>query len=63
MRITFRGTPEFAVPALVVLKAVADKAEPLSDLRRILTPRRQPGAKLEPIRLARVNPGEKRSFQ
>ena len=52
-----------AVPALVVLKAVADKAEPLSDLRRILTPRRQPGAKLEPIRLARVNPGEKRSFQ
>lgn len=32
-----------AVPALVVLKAVADKAEPLSDLRRILTPRKQPG--------------------
>ncbi|MAS05464.1 MAG: hypothetical protein CL534_12380 [Ahrensia sp.] len=52
-----------AVPALVVLKAVADKAEPLADLRRILTPRRQPGAKLEPIRFVRVITEEKRSFQ
>lgn len=51
-----------AVPALVLLKAIADKAEPLADLRRILTPRRQPGAVLEPIRLARVVPEEKRSF-
>jgi predicted PurR-regulated permease PerM len=43
-----------AVPMLVVLKAVADKSRPLAPLRRILTPRRAPGASLEPNAPRRV---------
>jgi len=50
-----------AVPALVVLKAVSDKAAPLADLRRLLTPRRQPGRAMQPQLFQRVVGMETRS--
>jgi predicted PurR-regulated permease PerM len=43
-----------AVPALIVLKAVADKSVSLSAVRRILTPRRPPGEAMEPMPPVRV---------
>lgn len=43
-----------AVPALIVLKAVADKSVSLSAIGRILTPRRRPGEAMEPMPPVRV---------
>lgn len=48
-----------ALPALIVMKAVADRAEPFAPVRRILTPRRPPGAVMEPVGAANVGPAER----
>lgn len=50
-----------AVPALVVVRAIAEEAAPLAGLRRILTPRRQATGQLEPDRDSRVVLRETRS--
>lgn len=50
-----------ALPALIVMKAVADRAEPFDPIRRILTPRRPPGAVMEPLGAANVGPAERRT--
>lgn len=50
-----------ALPALIVMKAVADRAEPFDPIRRILTPRRPPGAMMEPLGAANVGPAERRT--
>jgi predicted PurR-regulated permease PerM len=51
-----------AIPALVVLKAVADKSAPLAVIRRILSPRQAPGVAMEPKLPQRVISRERRSF-
>jgi len=50
-----------ALPALVVLKAISDRSPPFAPIRRILTPRRPPGAAMEPVPATRVGPAERRS--
>lgn len=50
-----------AVPALVVLRSVAEEAAPLVAIRRILTPRRQAGKTLQPSPGVRVVLKEGRS--
>ncbi|MFZ2099275.1 MAG: AI-2E family transporter [Oricola sp.] len=51
-----------AVPSLIVLKAVADKASALAGLRRMLAPRRPPGVAMEPTPPRRVVLQETRSI-
>jgi predicted PurR-regulated permease PerM len=48
-----------ALPALIVLKAVADRSEPFEPVRRILTPRRPPGTAMEPVGATRVAHAER----
>jgi len=48
-----------ALPALIVLKAVADRSEPFAPVRRVLTPRRSFGVAMEPHDAARVGTAER----
>jgi predicted PurR-regulated permease PerM len=50
-----------ALPALVVLKAIADRSPPFAPLKRILTRRQAAGMAMEPIAAARVGSAERSS--